>query len=104
MEYLAQEELGTVVLRVREDLVGGAGLDYHTLGHEDDAVGGGAGEAHRVRDDHHRHTLAGEIEHHVEYLFNHLWVESGGRLVEEHDLGLHGEGACDGDALLLAAR
>ena len=42
-------------------------------------------------------------EHHVQHLFDHLRVERRGRLVKEHDLGLHGQGAGDGHALLLPA-
>ncbi len=45
----------------------------------------------------------GEVDHHVEDLLDHLRVQRRGRLVEEHHLGLHREGAGDGDALLLAA-
>ena len=47
--------------------------------------------------------LQGEVLHHGEDLPDQLGVERGGRLVEEHDLGLHGQGARDGDPLLLAA-
>ena len=36
-------------------------------------------------------------------LADHLGVEGGGGLVEEHDVGVHGQGAGDGHALLLAA-
>ena len=32
-----------------------------------------------------------------------LGVQGGGGLVKEHDLGLHGQGTDNGDALLLAA-
>ena len=38
----------------------------------------------------------------VENLGDHFWVERRGGLVEEHDLGSHGEGPGDGHALLLA--
>ena len=44
-----------------------------------------------------------QLVHHVEHLLDHLRVERGGRLVEEHDLRLHRERAGDRDALLLAA-
>ena len=45
----------------------------------------------------------GEGDHGVEHFVDHFGVERAGGLVEEHDLGLHGEGAGDGDALLLTA-
>ena len=41
--------------------------------------------------------------HDVEHLADHLGIERGGRLVVEHQRGLHGERAGDGDALLLPA-
>ena len=45
----------------------------------------------------------GELLHHVEHLADQLRVERRGGLVEEHELRLHGQGAGDGDALLLPA-
>jgi hypothetical protein len=46
---------------------------------------------------------AGQHDHGVQHLLDHLGVERRGRLVEQHDLGLHAQGARDGDALLLPA-
>ena len=51
----------------------------------------------------HRHARSGQLAHDVQHLVDHLRVEGGGGLVEEHDLGLHGQRAGDGHALLLAA-
>ena len=102
-EDLAEEVLGAVALRVGEELLGRADLDDLAVGHEHDAVGGLAGKAHLVGHDDHRHALLGEADHDVEHLVDHLGVEGGGRLVEEHDLGVHRERARDRDALLLAA-
>ncbi len=62
-----------------------------------------ARETHLVRDDEHRHALRRELAHDGQHLAPQLGIERGGRLVEQHDLRLHGERACDGDALLLAA-
>ena len=62
-----------------------------------------AREAHLVRDDDHRHAVAGELLHHLEHLADHLRVERARRLVEEHQRRLHGQRARDRDALLLAA-
>ena len=71
--------------------------------HEDDAVRGGPGEAHLMRDDEHRHALAGEVGHDIEYFLDHFGIEGARRFVEKHDFGVHGEGASDGHALLLPA-
>ena len=54
-------------------------------------------------DDDHGHALGGEGAHGAEYLARQLGIECGGRLVKEHDVGLHGKRACDGNALLLSA-
>ncbi|GAC1633239.1 MAG: hypothetical protein NVS9B14_07640 [Candidatus Acidiferrum sp.] len=49
------------------------------------------------------HECAAEFEQAFFQNFEGGDIEIVGRLVEEEDLGLHGEGAGDGDALLLAA-
>ena len=56
-----------------------------------------------MRDDEHSHAGARQLEDDVEDLAHHLRVERGGDLVEEENLGVHHEGAHDGDALALAA-
>ena len=53
--------------------------------------------------DDHRHAPVGELAHDVEDLADELRVERGGRLVEEHELGLHRQGPRDRDPLLLTA-
>src|SRR5665647_2841588 len=50
-----------------------------------------------------RHAFLGEPLHHVEHLADELGVQRAGRLVEEHELGLHRERPGDRDPLLLAA-
>ena len=47
--------------------------------------------------------LVGELPHDVEDLADQLGVQRRGRLVEEHQLGPHGQRPGDRDALLLAA-
>ena len=81
-----------------------AGLDDHALVHEHDLVGDLAREAHLVRDHDHRHAVARQLAHRVEHVADELGVERRGRLVEQHQLRLHGERAGDRDTLLLAAR
>ena len=78
-------------------------LQNFAIGHEEDAVAHLAGKAHLVGHDDHGHTFLCQLLHDVQDLADHLRVQGGGRLVEEHELGLHGQGANDGDALLLAA-
>ena len=51
----------------------------------------------------HRHSLLGKFDHYIQHFFDHLRVECRGRLIEEHDLGLHTKAACYGDSLLLSA-
>ena len=62
------------------------------------------GKAHLVGDDDHRHALGGQLLHHRQHLADQLRVQRAGRFVEQHHPRLHGDGAGDGDALLLAAR
>jgi hypothetical protein len=66
----------------------GPGLQARVVGHADDGgavFGGGAAQ---------------QLDHHLAV----LPVQGRGRFVGEQDLGVLGEGAGDGDALLLAAR
>src|SRR5579884_3795204 len=70
--------------------------------HEDDMVGDLASKAHFVRDNHHCHPFLGKLAHDFKDLAHQFGVESGGGLVEKHELRVHGEGASNGDALLLA--
>src|SRR5262245_56420175 len=102
MEDLAEEELGALVARVGEERLRLVLLDDLAPVHEDHAIGHGAREAHLVGDAEHGHALAGELDHDVQYLLDHLRIEGGGRLVEQHDLGPHAERAGDRHALLLA--
>ena len=55
-------------------------------------------------DDHHRHTLLCELLHKIQYLADHLGVQSGGRLVKEDHLGIHCKSAHNRNSLLLTAR
>ena len=78
-------------------------LDDAALVHKEDAVGHLARETHLVRDDQHGHAAQRQFLHDVQHFLDHFGVQRRGGLVEEHDLGFHGEGAGDGDALLLPA-
>jgi len=48
------------------------------------------------------HPALGELDHDIENFLDHLWVESRGRLIEQHDLRFHRQRTCNGDSLLLA--
>ena len=89
---------------VAEDLRGRAVLEDAAAVEERDAVGDLAGEAHLVGGDQHRHAAVLELADHVEHLADQLGVEGRGDLVEQQQLGLHGQRPHDRDPLLLAAR
>ncbi len=55
-------------------------------------------------DDRHRHTRRRQVLHDLENLADQLRVESGGRLVKQHDLRIHRERTRDSHALLLTTR
>lgn len=89
--------------RRAEDLLRRALLDELALIEEEHAVSDLAGKAHLMCNDDHGHAGVRQLLHNVEHLADHLGVERGGRLIEQHDLRLHHERAHDGHALLLAA-
>src|SRR5918997_1990544 len=104
VDYLVQEPLRALVLRVVKKVVRRAVLDDAALVHKDYPVGDAAGEAHLVGNDDHRHAAAGQVRHRVEDLADHLGVQGARRLVEEHDPGLHREPTGYGHPLLLPPR
>ena len=72
---------------------------------EADPVRDVAGEAHLVGRDDHRHARRPRVPRiTLEHLGDELRVERRGDLVEQQDVGLHGERPDDRDPLLLAAR
>ncbi len=78
--------------------------DDQAVAQEHDAIGDRGG-ARVVRHDHDRLAEVGRrLAHELEDLGARLGVEVARRLVREDDSGLVDEGACDRDALLLAAR
>jgi hypothetical protein len=66
-------------------------------------VGHLSGEGQLVSDDHHGHAAAGQRAHDLQHALHQLGVERGGRLVEQHHTGAHGQRAGDGRPLLLPA-
>src|SRR5215216_3545664 len=103
VDDLVDEVACAVALGRLEELLGGALLDDVAVVDEDDPVADLAREPHLVGHDGHRHAVAREIAHDVEHLPDHLRVERGRGLVEQHEFGVHGQRAGDRDALLLAA-
>ncbi|MGX1273645.1 hypothetical protein RKD18_006839 [Streptomyces phaeoluteigriseus] len=102
-EDLAEEVPCPFVPRVVEDLGGRALFDDPSGVDEDDPVGDLPGEADLVGDDDEGGTAGRQVPDDGEDLADEFGVEGGGGLVEEDDAGAEGEGARDGDALLLAA-
>src|SRR5690606_14647885 len=102
LEDLAQEQLGAFFAGVTEELLGLTDLDDLAVGHEHDPVGHRPGKTHLVGDHDHRHAALSELHHGFEDFLDHLGVEGGGGLVEQHHLGTHGEGPGDRHSLLLA--
>ncbi len=100
---LAEESLRPLVRGRREKLVGRRLFDDFAIGHEDHAIGDRARKAHLMGHAHHGHAIGGEADHGVEHLLDHLRIERRGRLVEQHDLGVHAQRTRNGHALLLAA-
>ena len=82
---------------MRKNFIGRTLFEKLAVGHEEHAVGNLAGKAHLMRHDDHRHAGLRKLLHNLQHLAHHLGVKRARRLVEEHDLGLHGKGADDGD-------
>ena len=99
----SKEGAGALLAGVGEELAGRALLDDDAVVHEQHPVGDLARKAHLVGDDEHGDARVGQAAHDGEDLADDFGVQGGGGLVKEHDLGLHAQGAGDGDALLLAA-
>src|SRR6266540_532469 len=89
--------------RVGEELLRCGLFEDPATVHEDHPVRRRPGEPHLVADHHHRHPGRGQVAHDVQDLADHLRVQRRGRLVEQDELGVHGQRAGDRHALLLAA-
>src|SRR5205814_6809756 len=72
MQNLGQEQLCAFRARLSEKVVLQGVLDDLAAVHEDDAVRDLPGKTHLVRDYHHGHAFAGELDHDVEHLVDHL--------------------------------
>ncbi len=86
-----------------EDVAGAPHFIDAFVGHEADFRANAACEVHFVRDDDAGHAFVDQLADDVLHFVHHGWVEGGGGLVKEDDFRFHGQAACDGHALLLAA-
>src|SRR5450759_4318618 len=102
-KHLAQKTLCTLLLWMLEYFRRSSGLNDEALIHEDDAVRDFLRKTHLMCDDNHRHAFACKSDHHVEDLMDQLHVNGGRRLVEQHELRVHGKRTRYGHALLLTA-
>ena len=59
---------------------------------------------HEVRDEQNGHALGVQLMDDLQNIAAPLGIQHGRRLIEDDHLGVHGQGAGDGNALLLAAR
>ena len=103
MQSAAQKAARALCLRPVEDVGGLALLDDLALVHEDQLIADVARELHLVRDDEHRHPVAGKVAHHDQHFADELGIERRCDLVEQHHMWAHHQGACDRDPLLLPA-
>ena len=51
----------------------------------------------------HGHAFVSQLHHDVKHFVDHFRIKCGRRLIEQHDLRLHGKRSGDGDTLLLTA-
>ena len=87
----------------RKILAGDVDLFDNTLMEKRDTVRDIAREAHLVGHADHRHAFFGQQAHRIQHLAHQFRIQGRSGLVKEHVIGLHREGAGNGEALLLAA-
>src|SRR5579859_7178083 len=100
----AQELLKARVRNIVENALGTPLLDHNASVHKGHRGCDFASEGHLVRDHDHRHTFFRKLPNNLQHLPDQLRIERGRNFIVQHDLGSHGEGARDGDALSLATR
>ena len=99
----AQKTLRPLILWIVDQLARRPNFDNPACIHEDDAIRDIGRKFQLMRHDDHRHAALRQIAHDLQDLAHKLGVERRGRLIEQQQLGLHGERAGDGDTLLLPA-
>src|SRR5579859_1223649 len=103
-QHLAQKGTGTFLPRLPQNLLGWSLFDDLALIHERYSPGDARGEVELMRHDQCGHACLRKLLDDVEHFVNQLRVQSGRRLIEQHNTRLHGERARDRNALLLPAR
>ena len=86
-----------------EKMLGRSHLYDGAFVHKYNPVGYLPGEPHLVGDHYHGHAFFGQGFHNIQHFSDHFRVQSRGRLIEQHDFRIHGQGPGNGHPLLLAA-
>ncbi|MPN05559.1 hypothetical protein SDC9_152810 [bioreactor metagenome] len=87
-----------------KNFAGFAHFHHNTAVHKYHAVRHFAGKPHLVGHHNHRHAILRQLLHHRQHLAHHFRVQRAGRLVKQHNIGLHRQRAGNCHALLLPAR
>ena len=103
LQNLGQEILKPGVLGIGEELLRGILFFDDSFVDKEDAGSHFSGKSHLVRDDCHRHARFRQLLHNFQNFADHFGVESGGGLVEEEHVRIHGQRADDRDTLFLSA-
>ena len=103
LENFCEEALSSFAARCGEKLFLRSFFHDFSGIHEYDAVGHFSGKAHLMGNDHHGHTVLGQIDHDIEHFIDHFRVKRRSRFVKEHADRIHCKSAGDGHTLLLTA-
>jgi len=90
--------------RVGEEMLGRTDFNDGSFIHENHPVGHLPGESHLMGDHYHGHAFLCQGLHNIQHFSDHFRVQGRGRLIEQHDFGIHGQRPGDGHPLLLATR
>jgi hypothetical protein len=84
-----------------DQLARGPKRDHSPVVNDCDAIAQTLGFLHIVRGEHDRFSLGAKRGNEIPELPTRLWIETGGRLIEEEEVGVANHGARDGEPLLL---
>src|SRR5579883_3510762 len=101
---LFQEDSGSLLRRVLENLIRASLFNNRAAIEEQDTIGESMRKAHLMGHQKHRHIrLFDQATKDIEHFLDQLWVESRCHFVEEHDFWPQREGARDRHALFLSS-